>query len=58
MYTTHYRRTDHNQWRNGLEIPFSSWDMILEALLGVLGIRYIYPKYFSYEVLVNIDFWV
>ena len=24
----------------------------------VLGIRYIYPKYFSYKVLVNIDFWV
>ena len=31
---------------------------ISEALLGVLGIRYIYPKYFSYKVLVNIDFWV
>ena len=30
----------------------------VEALLGVLGIRYIYPKYFSYKVLVNIDFWV
>ena len=29
-----------------------------EALLGVLGIKYIYPKYFSYKVLVNIDFWV
>ena len=29
-----------------------------EDLLGVLGIRYIYPKYFSYKVLINIDFWV
>ena len=28
------------------------------ALLGVLGTRYIYPKYFIYKVLVNIDFWV
>ena len=27
---------------------------IREALLGVLGIRYIYPKYFRYKVLVNI----
>ena len=23
---------------------------VIEALLGVLGIRYIYPKYFSYKV--------
>ena len=29
-----------------------------EALLGVLGIRYIYPKYFGYKVLLNTDFWV
>ena len=29
-----------------------------EALLGVLGIRYIYPKYFSYKVQITIDFWV
>ena len=30
----------------------------VEALLGVLGIRYIYPKYFGYKVLLNTDFWV
>ena len=29
-----------------------------EALLGVLGIRHIYPKYFGYKVLLNTDFWV
>ena len=29
-----------------------------EALLGVLGIRYIYPKCFGYKVLLNTDFWV
>ena len=31
---------------------------IVEALLGVLGIKYIYPKYFGYKVLLNTDFWV
>ena len=44
----------------------SKWDVIVnklkkpinEALLGVLGIRYIYPKYFGYKVLLNTDFWV
>ena len=30
----------------------------IEALLEVLGIRYIYPKYFGYKVLLNTDFWV
>ena len=33
-------------------------DTFKEALLGVLGIRYIYPKYFGYKVLLNTDFWV
>ena len=34
-------------------IQYGDWVQIRvfsEALLGVLGIRYIYPKYFSYKV--------
>ena len=51
---------------NGIELQYmlnyivraGDCHMISEALLGVLGIRYIYPKYFGYKVLLNTDFWV
>ena len=56
MYTEISKRKQGSQCKNSHQRCFETTNF--EALLGVLGIRYIYPKYFSYKVLVNIDFWV